>query len=218
MTITRDSIAARYRALGYQKGWGFVACPEKRLYEAEVAIVGLNPGGGGADDAFVYSEVWDTPEGNAYFKQKWGKNGAETPVQGQVRAWHRVLGLSEDETLCAQFIPFRSPDYARLGNQAEAIAFARELWTWVLDESPATLFITMGKLAGWHIADLLGGRLVAQLPTGWKRQMIDVYYSPSKRRVVAMPHPSRFTLFDRGAPSEIAEQSLRAAADVEGRP
>jgi hypothetical protein len=79
------------------------------------------------------------------------------------------------------------------------------------------LFITMGKLAGWHIADLLGGRLVAQLPTGWKRQTIDVYDSPSGRRVVAMPHPSRFRLFNRGDASEVAEQSVRAGADVGGR-
>jgi hypothetical protein len=109
VTITADTIVAKYRALGYQKGWGFIACPEQRLHDAAVAIVGLNPGGGGADDAFAYGEMWDTPEGNAYFRQKWGKGGGETPIQGQVCAWHHVLGLSEDETLCAQFIPFRSP-------------------------------------------------------------------------------------------------------------
>ena len=211
--LTQHDIQAEYERLGYDKGWTFMACPEARLTEAEVVLVGMNPGGGSDRDTYAYGGTWDVPGGNAYYIEKWAAGGGETPIQGQVRHWHRLLGLGEDETLCAHFVPFRSPGWGDLRHKAEAVAVGRRLWTELLQHSPASLFVTMGKLPARHLAELIHAKPVARLPTGWGRQMIDVYDSPGGRRIVAMPHPSRFTLFGRGEASALAEQSFKAATD-----
>lgn len=209
------AIQTEYQRLGYRHGWSFMATPECTLREARVVIVGLNPGGGGVDDHYSYQGLWDSPGGNAYFVEKWARNGTETPVQSQVKAWHTVLRLGADETLCAQFIPFRSPDWDRLERKNEAIGFSQGLWRWVLDTSPATLFLTMGKLPSIYLVELMGARLVASLPTNWGSHMIDVWDDANGRRIVRMPHPSRYQLFEReNGASSIAEQSLKVAGGI----
>lgn len=211
--FTRDDIQKEYERLGHEKGWTFMACPEARLRTAEVVLVGMNPGGGSERDQYKYGGTWDVPEGNAYYVEKWAAGGGETAIQGQIKQWHRLLGLGEDETLCPHFVPFRSPGWADLPRKAEAVEFGRRLWNGVLKASPASLFITMGKEPGRQLAALLQAQHWATLPTGWGRQTIEVYDSPDGRRIVAMPHPSRFTLFGRGEASATAEQSFKAAID-----
>jgi hypothetical protein len=204
-------IDAEYDRLGYNNGWSFLATPERTLRDAAVAFVGLNPGGGGPQDDYEYGRLWDFP-GNAYFDEKWGPGGTETAIQGQIRAWHELLGLKPDESLCAHFIPFRSPTWESLDHKPDALAFAEKLWQWVFDISPATLFVTMGKKPASHLAALLEGTHVAQLPTGWGKQMIDVWDTPSGRRIVGMPHPSRYRLLNRGdGLSDVAVASFLAA-------
>jgi hypothetical protein len=73
----------------------------------------------------------------------------------------------------------------------------------------------MGKLPARYLADLMGAKWVARLPTGWGRQMIDVYDTPAGKRIIAMPHPSRYRIFGRsGGISDTAEKSFRAAAEM----
>lgn len=169
--------------------------------------------GGGPRDDYKYHGSWDSPNGNAYFLEKWGANGGETSIQRQVRAWHTLLGLDADESFCAQFVPFRSPDWASLSRKEEAVGFATRLWAWTLSMSPASLLVSMGKLPANYLSRLLDARHIAQLPTGWGKQTIDVWEAASGRRIIAMPHPSRYTLFDRvNGASDVAEASLRVAA------
>lgn len=211
------TIQAEYQRLGYRHGWTFMATPASTLQKAEVALVGLNPGGGGPTDTYAYGGLWDSPTGNAYFTGRWGPNNTETPIQGQVRAWHALMNLSAEAALCAQFVPFRSPNWASLGRKAEALTFSEELWRWALQVSPASLFVTMGKLPAAYLVRLLEAKLIATLPTGWLPQTIDVYDSPVGRRIVALPHPSRYRLFGRaGEASSIAEESFRLATDRSG--
>lgn len=213
MTFTRETIQAEYERLGYSKGWTFMGVPEANIGRARVVIVGLNPGGGGAGDGYAYQGIWDLPAGTGYFDERWGPDDSFSPIQLQVKAWHSSLKIEPEDSLCAQFVPFRSPNWSSLQRKDEAIDFSNRLWTWLLSETPASLFITMGKLPAHYLSLLIDARPVARnLPTGWGKQTIDVYDSPSGRRIIAMPHPSRFTLFCRGAASEIAEASFRCAA------
>lgn len=213
--FNRDVVQAEYERLGYSRGWSFMGTPERALREARVAFVGLNPGGGGETDTYEYGGLWDFPEGNAYFDERWGPNASETAIQRQIWRWHEMVGLGPHESLCAHFIPFRSPDWHSLEHKDEALAFGQRLWNWVLGVSPASLFVTMGKEPARQLAVILKARHVAQLPTGWGQQMIDVRDSADGRRVVGMPHPSRYALFGRGgSASELAEQSFRAATDM----
>ena len=120
----KDVVEAEYRRLCFRKGWTFMMCPEARLKTARIAIVGLNPGGGGDNDAYAYGGNWDTSEGNAYF-QPWAKDLPPSPMSLQVQKWHDIAGAKQDETFCAQFVPFRSPDWERLGNFNDALSFSR---------------------------------------------------------------------------------------------
>lgn len=217
--ITWETIEAKSEELGYRHGWTLMATPEATLREAKVAFVGLNPGGGGEGDTYPYGGLWDVPGGNAYFTERWGPNGTETPIQAQIHAWHRLLELEHSDSLCMQFVPFRSPSWHALDRKDEALAFSRELWRWVLTVSPATLFVTMGKLPARYLAELLNAKHFAQLPTGWGANMIDVRDSPSGRRIVGMPHPSRYRLFGRvNGASLTAEASFRSAAGLDPLP
>lgn len=210
--FSAEVIEAESRRLGFQHGWTFLGTPERTLLNARVAFVGLNPGGGGSNDDYDYGGHWDVPVGNGYFDESWGPNGTQTTIQKQLQTWHALIGVRPDESLCVQFVPFRSPDWDRLDQKAEAISFAERLWTWVLEVSPASLFVTMGKRPAEHLSKLLHAKQVAQFPTGWGSQTIDVWDAPDGRRIIGMPHPSRYALFDRANnSSETAETSLRAA-------
>lgn len=212
------TIQAKYADLKFKSGWTFLCCHEDRLRDARIAIVGLNPGG--RDDEGPYGSQWATGE-NPYYAERWGKDAsgksAHDRLQLQIQKWHDLAGVTENETLCAQFAPFRSRDWAGVKDQERAVLdFSRELWCWVLANAAATTYLTMGKVPGQQIATLLGAEPCASLPTGWGKQKIEVYRNGDGRRVVAMPHPSRFTLFDRAdGASAVAEASFAEALSFE---
>lgn len=216
--FTRSDLQVEYERLEYNLGWTFMMTPAERLRDASIALIGLNPGGGRSESDQDFDGIWDCPDGNAYLTERWGPNNTKTPIQHQIEAWHNALDISENDTLCAQFVPFRSPDWDTLLRKANALAVATRLWSWALTVSPATLFVTMGKLSGRYFGEFLNGRVVATLPTGWGDATIDVWDTPSGRRVVAMPHPSRYQLFGRAdRDSDTAEASLRIAAGLSPR-
>lgn len=213
LSIEKDDIQAAYAALGHEWGWSLLGAPEAQLYTAETVIVGLNPACAQGDKPEDYGFHWDVPEGNVYFSRSWGGGGEFTPLQTQLLRWHKLLHLGPAQSIGVNFVPFRSRSWAKLRSPAESIQFARRLWQDILAVTPASLFLTMGKVAANHLAGAMGARLVAHLPTDWGRQRIDVYDGPGGRRVVAMPHPSRFALMGRGEASQTAESSFRAACD-----
>ncbi|NII58980.1 hypothetical protein [Sphingomonas aerolata] len=217
-SFTHSDLQLEYDRLGYELGWTFMMTPEKRLHDAGIAFIGLNPGGGRSENDRDFAGIWDCPSGNAYFIERWGPGDKKAPIQNQLDAWHRALDVNDNETLCAQFVPFRSADWDGLPRKAEALAVAGRLWSWALAVSPASVLVTMGKLPGQYLGNLLKGRVVATLPAGWGSMTIDVWETPSGRRIVAMPHPSRYQLFGRTEPhSDTAEASLRIAAGLKPR-
>jgi len=185
------------------------------LYSAEAVIVGLNPARAQGDSPSDYGSHWDVPEGNIYFSKAWGGGDHYTALQRQLLRWHELLGFGPTQTIGANFVPFRSRNWVELASPEESIRFAETLWKEVVAVTPARLFITMGKDAAWYVARAIGGRSFAHLPTGWGKQMIDVYDAPGGRRIVAMPHPSRYQIFGRAELSQTAETSFTAACDAE---
>ena len=205
--MNEQDIQKAYEALGYQMGWAFLITPEARLRDAKVAIVGLNPGGnsGGA--------AWDCADGNAFFVQRWARNDTEyNRIQIQVQALHKALNVAADETLIAEYIPFRSPSWAALTHKEEALSFARELWTWVLRETPARIFICMGRLVAEELVQLTNARWAEELPTGWGNMKMHRHVAPDGRIIIHLPHPSHYLLFGRAEDRSLqAEESLRRA-------
>lgn len=214
LTVRSDAIDDVYESLGHQWGWSFLAGPESQLYEAETVIVGLNPARAKGDRREDYGGHWDVPEGNIYFNRRWGGGDDYSRLQKQLIRWHELLDLGPTQTIGANFVPFRSRNWAELASPTQSVQFADVLWRDVVAVTPARLFIAMGKDAAWYLARTLGADPIAHLDAGWGKQVIDVYQAPGGRRVVAMPHPARFGLFGRGAISGAAESSFAAACDT----
>lgn len=196
---------AEYQRLGYKAGWVFAMTPMANLATARTMVVGLNPGGSAEDSTEGTWEPCDPR--NAYFHGRW-YTGAESdgpmPIQTQVMLLHSLLGLGPEDVFSAQFIPFRSRTLAGLGSQAEALRFARRLWSWVLPQSPAKLFICMGGYAAWQIADLLGAKLEGHHPSGWGSTKVGRYVSDEGKVVIELPHTSRYLLLSMRDPGKLA--------------
>lgn len=205
-------IQAKYEQLGYDQGWAFMMTPEASLRTASVALVGLNPGGSVGDAGH-----WHHEPGNAYFMQKWAKGDtADSALQTQVKAIHEILGIGENEIFAAQFIPFRSPSLAALKHTSEASEFAMSLWRWVVTQSPARLYLCMGRQAGVAIGRVLDAPYTEEINTGWGNTKYRRRVSADGRVVVEMPHPSRYQLFSRTSDKvAFAAEALREAARPE---
>lgn len=202
--MTRDEIEAEHDRLGYDIGWRFIMCPEATLMRAKLVVVGLNPGG-----RERHGSDWSREGGNAYWEESWGGRAAGAdPLQRQVQRLVSFTGLAPDDVACAQFVPFRSNAWGDLAHRDEAVQFARRLWAWVLERSPATTYACLGKgVTGSEIAGLLNAKHVANIPAGWGDQSIDRYEAEDGRAVISLPHLGRFQLFGRSA----SEPGLRAA-------
>lgn len=186
------AIQLEYERLGYSDGWAFAMTPFSKLSTADTIFVGLNPGGSASSDDCH----WDSPTGNAYFVGNWQDNGGSEPkpIQTQVRLLHTLLELDENDVFAAQFIPFRSPDFARLGKRDEATQFGKKLWEWVLPQTNAKRFICMGMEPWWHISKLLNAMTLEPVASGWGKVKIRRAISESGQLIVGLPHPSRYLL------------------------
>lgn len=207
--MNREAIQAEYERLGYKAGWSFMYTPAARLHDAEIALVGLNPGGDEGDAGH-----WDHPEGNAYANQNWSANGkAWSPLQVQVAALLDAVGVRHDRIVATQFIPFRSPNWRELERKKEALAFGRQLWRWLLEQTTATRFLCLGSTAAEELARLTGAKRSGKFKTDWGNQTFDRYVSP-RHTVVRIPHLSRYRVFDRGGNHDAVVRSAIKAASA----
>ena len=201
-------INAEHDRLGMKLGWRFLMCPEARLNDAKVAIITLNPGGTRRVDT-----EWSQERGNAYYIESWGGQApGQDKLQVQVQALVKAMGEDKDSVLAGCFIPFRSRDYRTLPRRAECIQYARHLWGSVLEESPARLFVCVGKkVVGEGLADLIGARPITPVPFPWGEQSItiDRYQATDGRVVVAFPHFSRFPPFSSPERTRAAVEAIR---------
>jgi hypothetical protein len=218
-----DRIEAAYDRLGHHLGWRFLYTPARTLApDTRLATVGVNPGG----------DAWEAPSpsveaGNAYRLETWpgGSNGGTNPLQTQIRLFYDALApqLGDrsptrlmDDTLAANFCPFRSPSWDALANRAESIAFSRELWRSILEVVSPSVVICLGELPARELGTTLlstGARSVGVpevRPVGWGSVTYGLaqYESSSGRSLlVRLPHPSRYAIFGR-AGSEAAVERL----------
>ncbi len=175
-------------------GWSFMYTPEAALKSAKVVLVGLNPGGNDEDQ----QSSWEHDGINAYVDQPWGKGKRLNPLQQQVGLLFAALGVRPDEVFAANLLPFRSPSWRELPGKEGALEFGRRLWKDdLLPRTPARLFVCIGKQPGQELAALLGA---ASPPmkheVEWGKQSLDEYVAPDGRTVLALPHLSRFRVFD----------------------
>jgi hypothetical protein len=212
--FSKEAIEAVCQELGYKKGWTFFMCPEHQLEKARAVLVGLNPGGGGVHDDSEYGGVWECPN-NDYFFGKWLVEAGEAKMQLEVKAWYELLGLKHNETVAAQWTPFRSSRWHTLADKKKAQEMSRALWAELITRTSAKLYLAMGQVAGSGVASLLNAKVDPnELPTGWGKTTIKVYNASDGRRVVQLPHPSSYRILTRGkGASDKAKQGFLEATN-----
>ena len=206
-------IRAKADEYGLDHGWNLFMCPEEQRKSATFAIMGLNPGGGAN---FKNDGEWALDH-NAYFVQRTHPDQAENPLHGQISAWHDLAGIDPDATICAQYVPFRTPNWNGFAQRDDALKFSRGIWADLLANSPVTTVIGMSRVLEYEFGQLWGVAPFRDYPTGWKigrrgEVKIRLFKDKGGKRFVSMPHPSRFRLFRRSdGKSALAEASFRSA-------
>lgn len=221
------------RSLGHTLGWRFVTCPAALLArETPIGLITLNPGGN-RDDSDKHDPV-STESGSSYWVESWNGQPAGTAVlQRQVQSLiggiARHLGSNLDartfadtQVLSAHFIPFRSPTLEDLGKRDESMAFARRLWSDILQDWHPRLIVTLSRDTFDELASIVEARQ-GQPPTehrrfatGWgsyQAQAMRFGRRDSRPPVTLarLPHLSRFALFGRPASAAPMEDFLRYA-------
>lgn len=187
-------IEGEYLKSGNRLGWRLLMSPESVMSRADVAFIGLNPGGS--------SEPTDHPRfaptyGSAYVVESWaGSPPGESRLQRQVRALFDAIGVEPSAVLAGNLIPFRSPNFAELGNAAQAMAFGRKIWRRIFDVAKPGLVIGMGGDVERALVDILKARDVRHVGLNWG-SVKGRYYRHEAGRLVILPHLSRFGVVTR---------------------
>lgn len=178
--------------------WGYSFCysPLARISTAKIGLVGLNPAGGrdmigpstDEDRSFEHS-------GFAYVDQLWGNGDVLNPLQQQIKKLIARLPTVADEMFAAQFVPYRSPDWASLPMRAMALETFRPVWADLLSRSSVRLWICLGDVAAGELRSMLDTGSPTDYRSGWGNTRIRVARNPERVVVASLPHLSRYKLF-----------------------
>jgi len=202
---TVKRIEAAYRQLGHQLGWRFLVGRRRTLSPtARTAFITLNPGG--RQKPKDHGEA-SSEGGSAYLLESWsGRPPGESKLQKQVLGLFRGLDEELDDTLCAYFIPFRSPTLATLLRRKESTAFALELWRNIFEHIHPDLVVCIGEDTERALRSIWGKPAMAtRHPVGWGAQTVTIA-SYASHLLVRFPHLSHFGVFGRAA----SEKQLQA--------
>lgn len=231
-----ERIELAYEGLGHQLGWRFMYSPARTLCrESRLAFVGTNPGGSSYAPPSPSVEA-----GNAYRLESWPGAGASglNPLQEQIVLLYEALASAlrhssrarlMDDTLAANFCPFRSPSWERLVNREGSMRFSRELWKTILDFVSPSAVICLGDLSarqlgatlanmGWSLRDRETGLV------GWGSVSYElaVYESSGHKMLLArLPHLSRFRILGRAQSQPAIKRvvsTIAAAMSGDGDP
>lgn len=219
----KDKIDAQY-AIWDSKcklGWSFLYTgPETYSPEQKFIFVGLNPGGGKKDEKHKNGgyECGISCEENssAYLDQKWGYEEGEAPFQIQMQKFFKELchELSEADcegfmrnTMCANYIPFRSKNWKQLEQKPEILKFAAEMWAEILDYIQPSAILTIDNQTYNAFKKILNDSAWQRLEDesdygkiGWGNNNFyyDTYEMQGRRIVLAkFPHLSSRKIFSR---------------------
>jgi hypothetical protein len=218
-----QDIEDTYHRLGHTLGWRFLTGPKATLAPAtEIAFISLNPGG--AEES-VHQSGASHEDGSSYVTERW-QNALPglSPLQRQVQSLCAELMHHLHETgsvnhflaqhvLTAHFIPFRSPSFATLANPQASLAFARSLWSRILQTWCPRLILTIDRETYSNLQQILIRNLKGTLTecrefsTGWGQYKADGSRIMGLRGdgpvlLVRLPHLSRFALFAEPGYSE----------------
>ena len=191
----RVAIEAAAEATGNNLGWRLFYSSPAVDERPRLAIIGLNPGGGSDEP---WRSVIRQPEGqSAYVNEFWaGYPAGEAPLQKQVQALCRWLGVEPADVLAGNLIPFRSPRFSELQGRAEALRFGEKLWKEILAAAHPELIVTLGIPAYDGVARALGAKTTNTMPIGWGTQTARIGDHVGGR-LIGLPHLSQYKIFSR---------------------
>ena len=191
-SFSTQSIETEYLKLGHTLGWRLLTCPARNLTDASICLITLNPGGHECE-----RPRWSVEDGSAYVVESW-KNcvSGEEKLQRQVRRMFELMEVAPEDVLSGYLVPFRSPSWSKLPEKDASLAFGLRLWKDILEKSKTRILISLGKDISRHIVDLLAMSKPTRHRVDWGEQTIDVY-SGDNRKLIVLPHLSRFSLFGR---------------------
>ncbi|WP_127902574.1 hypothetical protein [Solirhodobacter olei] len=192
----REEIEVAYKASGNTLGWRLLYSPASVLSHANVAFIGLNPGG---DQIQPEHPDISTQVGSAYEDEAWGGYPpGESPLQRQVQALFGRLRIRPDQVLAGNLVPFRSPTWKSLVGRDDALAFGSNLWTEILAAARPSLVISMGNETTFALARLLDVKHPARREVGWGRVTATRGVSAdAATMLIGLPHLSRFRIITR---------------------
>jgi len=212
--ITFNSAVAKIRRehdrLGHNLGWRFLYSPRRTFASStRIVFIGQNPGGCRCE-----SPVPSVENGNAYRVEPWNKPYLNA-LQKQVCAFYwlisRVLPGNDmcrlmDDTLAANFCPFRSPSWNQLRKKEESLRFSRKLWRDIFRLLGPEVIVTLSYQVRDEIDQLFRGiERPRSLSCRWrssaggilKYRLAYVRHGGKRVLLIGLPHLSRFKIFDR---------------------
>jgi hypothetical protein len=109
-----------------------------------------------------------------------------------------IMGVQPERVLSGYFVPFRSRDWDSLPKKPEAVQCGIELWTGLFSKArKVTTVLAFGKEIAADLSGILGVTKVREEQAGWGKLTIDIYAGAAGRKLIVLPHLSRFGLFDR---------------------
>jgi hypothetical protein len=187
-------------------GWRLLASPSSVIDGAEVAFVGLNPGGSSQPDNHAEFAM---EQGSAYVIETWGGYRPGTsPLQKQVRALFSGLSVKPESVLAGNLVPFRSPSWKSLERKDFSLNFGESLWADILQRARPSLVIGMGRDVLGPLSRILGATSIQTAAVGWGN--VSALQATFKGgALVVLPHLSRFGFITR-------EKSTGALRDLFG--
>ena len=193
---TASNIEKAYQESGNQLGWRFLYSPIPSLEDADVAFLGLNPGGASEDKK---NPCFAPRTGSAYETEQWGNYApGQSPLQQQVRGLFAKIRVEAKDVLSGNLIPFRSASLRSLKNRGYCFEYGAALWSQVLRMSRPGLIIGMGRDVERILVRILDASQQRRVQMNWGKVSGRCWSFPGGTLVV-LPHLSRFRVITREA-------------------
>jgi hypothetical protein len=190
----RLRVSTAYKESKNSCGWRLLASPSSVLEGADIAFIGLNPGGSSQPDDHAEFAM---EQGSAYVVETWGGYQPGTsPLQTQVRALFSGLSVEPESVLAGNLVPFRSPNWKSLERKDFSLRFGESLWGDILQRVQPGLVIGMGRDVFAPLSRILGATGIQTVAVGWgKISAIKATFPDGS--LVVLPHLSRFGFVTR---------------------
>ncbi len=236
----KKRIDDQYNKLGFDLKYSFLYTGKSTFTPAQkFMFVGLNPGGNGPAESYSYN-ISGEDNKNSYLDENWldgpDKEG-QPPLQIQLQCFFEALCKHLDvedwkhymrNTLCLNYIPFRSKNWDTLGKKKAALEFANELWSSILEYiQPHAILVIDNNVRDNLIITLTASGWTHDIKAhksgsinwGNNRYYLDYFYKETptgaRRMLIAkLPHLSSRKIFSRGKCEEPREIVVKEIADA----